>query len=633
MRKLQLLLITLFWGTCVFGQVEIHYDVDSLINVLETEERTPIEQFELSRKIRNNYRQSDVDKFLQYAERGLSIAKKEKDKKIQYKMYDLAYEELGLGHTFKGHYDTALIYFDKALEYANKIDDKGIYSIYLHKGAVYYQQNKYNATLECLQKALSFCEETDDKDMEIRILTNIGNVYDQLGDFDRSGIYYEKARAIMEKYKVTQAKISVYMNLVHMHTRKKEFQKALDYCIQIEELCKVANNKRYAIYNNIDFSLLYMELEEYEKANNYAEEALKLAIEFGDPLGIRQSYAFLAQSYLNLKRYKEADTYAQMSWDADSTDINNAFGIACILATSNMYLDNKEKAAVFLKKISELNEQLNQKDYHANLMNMEIKYETEKKELRIASLEQEKKLYTGLGVLGMIAVILGSLLFFYRNRLNKQKITQLEQEKQLVATQALLDGETAERSRLARDLHDGLGGLLSILKLNLNEIKKSSLTKEDEEYFEKASKVLEESNKELRRIAHHMMPESLMRTGLKTSLSDFCHAIPGVAFQYRGKDIRLDERLEITLYRCAYELINNAVKYANATKIDVQLLVDDNLISLSVYDNGIGFNPALVNSGSGLDNIRTRIATVNGKMHLDSSPENGTEITIEIERS
>lgn len=229
-------------------------------------------------------------------------------------------------------------------------------------------------------------------------------------------------------------------------------------------------------------------------------------------------------------------------------------------------------------------------------------------------------------------MILGSGLFFYRNRLNKQKIKQLEQEKQLVATQALLDGETAERSRLARDLHDGLGGLLSVLRLNLNEIKRTSLDKEDEMYFAKVLKILDESNKELRRIAHHMMPASLTKTGLKTSLSDFCQAIPCVTFQYHGKNIRLDEHLEIILYRCTYELINNALKYADATKIDVQLLVENNFISLSVYDNGVGFDPTSVTKGSGLDNIRTRIATFNGKMHINSSTDNGTEITIEIER-
>lgn len=234
-------------------------------------------------------------------------------------------------------------------------------------------------------------------------------------------------------------------------------------------------------------------------------------------------------------------------------------------------------------------------------------------------------------MLGVFILILGSGIFIYRSRLNKQKIKQLEQEKQLVATQALLDGETAERSRLARDLHDGLGGLLSVLSLNLNEIEGSAMTEEQKGYFIKASEILDESNKELRRIAHHMMPASLMKVGLKTSLADFSQAIPGVSFQYQGKDIRLDERLEVTIYRCAYELINNAVKYADATKIDVQLLVEDYFISLSVLDNGKGFNPDNVTEGSGLANLKTRIATFNGKLYIDSSVDKGTEVTIEIE--
>ena len=143
--------------------------------------------------------------------------------------------------------------------------------------------------------------------------------------------------------------------------------------------------------------------------------------------------------------------------------------------------------------------------------------------------------------------------------------------------------------------------------------------------------MIDKSIGELRRLSHHIMPESLMRYGLKVSLENFCRAIPKADFKYFGEDARFDSRLEILVYRCAYELVNNAVKYSGAENINVQLIVDDSLVALTVYDNGIGFNPETVTYGSGLKDIKTRISAYNGNMNIHSSPEKGTEINIEIE--
>jgi signal transduction histidine kinase len=96
---------------------------------------------------------------------------------------------------------------------------------------------------------------------------------------------------------------------------------------------------------------------------------------------------------------------------------------------------------------------------------------------------------------------------------------------------------------------------------------------------------------------------------------------------------RLDNRLEVLIYRCAYELVNNAVKHAQAGIINVQLMIDNGVISLTVHDNGIGFDPQTIKLGVGLENIRNRIAVYNGKMTIHSSPDKGTEISIEIEPS
>ena len=135
-----------------------------------------------------------------------------------------------------------------------------------------------------------------------------------------------------------------------------------------------------------------------------------------------------------------------------------------------------------------------------------------------------------------------------------------------------------------------------------------------------------------RTIAHNLMPDSLRRCGLKVSLGDFCKAVKEAEFKYFGDDVRRDQRLEEVIYNCAHELINNALKHADAQNIKVELMVDGENILLTVFDDGRSFDTENVTYGMGLENIKSKIAVYNGKMDITSTPGKGTEINIEIER-
>jgi signal transduction histidine kinase len=218
-----------------------------------------------------------------------------------------------------------------------------------------------------------------------------------------------------------------------------------------------------------------------------------------------------------------------------------------------------------------------------------------------------------------------------KKKLAEQQVKQLEQEKQLVATQSVLDGETAERSRLARDLHDGLGGMLSAIKLNMNEMKRgATLEAADVQLFDKALGMLDDSIHELRRVAHNMMPDSLSRYGLKTALSDFCDSITAAEFNYYGDESRLENKIEVMIYRIIHELVNNAMKHAEATHILVQIMQETNRIAFTVQDNGRGFDINAQTKGTGLTNIRTRVASYNGNIDISSKIDEGTEVNIEL---
>jgi len=275
---------------------------------------------------------------------------------------------------------------------------------------------------------------------------------------------------------------------------------------------------------------------------------------------------------------------------------------------------------------------------HEKMAELETKYETGKKDQQIADMARNQRMMLMTGIVGLLAVasILMALFFRYRltnsrKTLAEQRVSQLEQEKKLIATQAVLDGETSERSRLARDLHDGLGSMLSVIKLNLNDIKEGvTLEAEDVGHFNNALSMLDDSIKELRRVAHNMMPDSLMRYGLKVSLTDFCHSVSNAQFHFFGTDKRLDSKLEIMVYRTVHELVNNAIKHAEAEMINVQIIQENERLSVIVHDNGIGFNTSAIKGGMGLSNIEKRVKVFNGEMNIYSQPGKGTEINIEF---
>ena len=153
----------------------------------------------------------------------------------------------------------------------------------------------------------------------------------------------------------------------------------------------------------------------------------------------------------------------------------------------------------------------------------------------------------------------------------------------------------------------------------------------EEEGENRAVILLDDSMKELRRLAHHLMPESLVRCGLKTSLEVFCRSMPNTCFHYFGDDARIDEKLEILLYRSAHELIYNVLKHARATETNVQLIQETDRISLTVHDNGSGFDAAQPTGGMGLHNIRSRVVVFNGTFNITSAPGKGTEINMEFQ--
>lgn len=281
-----------------------------------------------------------------------------------------------------------------------------------------------------------------------------------------------------------------------------------------------------------------------------------------------------------------------------------------------------------------------------NTVEFETKYETAKKDNQIklqqAAIKQKNTLnYVLIGSAAAILII--SLLSFrnYRQKQNlqQQRISELETEKQLEATEAVLKGEEQERTRLAKDLHDGLGGMLSGIKYSFSTMKGNLiLTPDNAQAFERSMDMLDSSIKEMRRVAHNMMPEALVKYGLDTALKDFCNDINQsgavkVIYQSVGMEgVQIEQTASITLYRIVQELVNNILKHATATQAVVQLNKLNGTITITVEDDGNGFDTSILQQrkGMGWSNILSRVEFMKGVMDVQSESGKGTSVHIEI---
>jgi len=207
----------------------------------------------------------------------------------------------------------------------------------------------------------------------------------------------------------------------------------------------------------------------------------------------------------------------------------------------------------------------------------------------------------------------------------------MEQRQELKVANALLEGEEKERRRLARDLHDGLGGSLAGIRIKLAGQQKKQVNGQLDEVMH----LLEDSMSELRRIAHNMMPESLLKVGLRSAITDLCDGLANedleIELQWSGPGGDLPHTAQANIYRIVQEVLANAIRHGGAGKILLQCIHQEQMFYITAEDNGRGFDMNAAPGGIGLSNIRSRVQYMKGRLDIDSSPGAGTAVNIELQ--
>lgn len=617
--------------TIGFGQAAV---VDSLLVLMEDRELELDKKLELYDALVFSHWEHDAQKGIEYGHKGIELAKA----KGEQKWLSILYSHTAMGFYMLTQYDSAHYYQDLAFPPAAALEDDFLLAnAHMNRGSIFKMQARHPKALEEYFKALRLYEKEEHEKGRGMVLQNISIVYILLRNHAQALKYLKQAEAIALKLNDMENLGTVLISLTNIY-RETDVPKAIDHAQRAVEIYRDMGNKYAQAYSLSVLGRCHQTDENHDLAALYTEQGLEIAKEVGYPNLLAQLYVNLSNIRFEQGRYAESEELAFLGREKDTADVEIKHNVLLNHIRNNMYLGQLEKAEQYVDEYYESVQQFATSEYQSSLSQLEARYGTEKKELQIGALEKERTLYLWLGITAAL-ILLIALAFAYlryrlavsKRKLAEQEARRMEQEQHLVAVQATLDGEAAERTRLAKDLHDGLGSMLSLVKFNLPRVGGDAVLEEmDVSRFQKALGMLDDSIQELRRVAHHMMPETLLRHGLKVSLSDFCAAIPKADFHYFGNEARLPGKLEIMVYRCIHELVNNTLKHAQATKINVQLVQEDHRISFTVQDDGSGFDTQRVTEGMGLRNIRQRVAAFRGKMEIYSTDQ-GTETHVELE--
>ena len=313
-------------------------------------------------------------------------------------------------------------------------------------------------------------------------------------------------------------------------------------------------------------------------------------------------------------------------------------------AEINEGLNNLPVALEMRKLYETLNDSLVNAETQSNIHKLEIEYQVTEKEKAIAlqdltiaqnNLElQAKNKWIVLGfsstILILIIFTLSYILYLNKQKTIKEQLKLVEKEKEVQVLEARIEGEEKERSRLARELHDGVGGIISATKMHLsiarNELGNSKL--------DHTVSLLDSAAQEIRSIAHNLDPESLIKHGLRDAVALFCKKVSSerlnIEYYAMGDLPALKTNFQVSIYRIVQELVNNIIKHSGASGAIVQMSCYENFLTLTVEDNGIGMRLS-GSSGIGLSNLQARVRALNGQIEIASTENSGTTVNLEFE--
>lgn len=562
----------------------------------------------------------------------------------------------GETYSVQGITDSSLMHSEQGIAVARKMRDSLLIGIsLLNAGIAYRERGEFEKALTYCLEGREMLEGRAAKDIQAQVLDALQTLYTYRLDYARAIPLGEQAVQMAREINNVPFLVQSLTNLGLSYRGARQFSKAYALFEEAYKKAKTIDNVQMQAVTISNLADVALQAKDYPRMREYLDQAIALFAQAGIQDGLIVSLRAKSLSWLQEGRLDQARELALEAL-AISKEIKSKKETGVLyrqLAVIEYAAHKYDLALDYDDKFSSFVEEMTTEISSEKTAELEKKYETVKKENTIRQLETEKKLqaadirqkkiinYALIGGAVALALLLLLLYRSYRSRqrLQQQRIAELEAQQQLLAAEAVLRGEEQERSRLAKDLHDGLGGMLTGIKYAFATMRGSLMLNQDnQQTFERSMDMLDSSIKEMRRVAHNLMPEALARFGLNAALRDFCNELSRsvstrIEYQSIGLDsMQLDPNRSIAIYRIAQELINNALRHSGASQIVLQLSRHENNFSITVEDDGKGFDPAALNTAQGIGwkNIRHRVEFLKGKIDLQSQPGKGTSVHIEI---
>ncbi|VAW12339.1 Sensor histidine kinase [hydrothermal vent metagenome] len=566
----------------------------------------------------------NLEKAEEYLKSGIAQADKaiaKDSSKQNLKLWIRGNYNLGVTYGYKGDHDAEIAYAQKTIPIAERIGDTIFVAVaHTNLAIKYLDFKRYPEAYKSFMKSGALYEQLNNPD-----------------DFVYDGLFFSELLYEMDslsKMKKTLTKVKTYLD-------------------------KVPNSINWHLYHSY-MGMYLTGIGKYDKAIAFYDKSSVILEKTKRKVFQKELLEKYAETYYKMGDLVKAKEQMYRFQDIALKEENkqHQFEARHKLAKYEAESKNFKKAYLNLSEAIKISDILVNERTQENMRRLELQYQTSQKEKEILALKNEnnksalsleKKKSQGylMGIaISALAFLLLMGYLFYHNKLRKARkkerireveVNELKQEQQTKIFSAMIEGQEKERKRLAIDLHDGLGGRLSGISLNLSKLDKDEPKGYPKKKLQKVMKDLDDSLTELRSIARNMMPETLVKFGLRAALKDYCSSMNSsntkVTLQFYGSDKGIGINQQVTMYRIIQELINNAIKHAKASEVLVQYIREGNQVDITVEDNGVGLNNEVLkneSSGMGLSNLRTRVAYLKGNLDFQTEENEGTTVNVHI---
>lgn len=516
--------------------------------------------------------------------------------------------------------------FDSALSVLHRVNIKALENgnneflarTHIGIGSVHVELKDLDEAIENYLKALGFARSIKSKKLENRALFGLGVAHQVDNDLDSALYYYDLTQQSAIDLGDVKIASSILSNMSSIYSRRGDNKQAM---IAIKESFKLnldLNDMREIGRNFRMIGIIFRRIDVYDSSEFFLNKAFVLADSLGfldDKIQIHRQMAYLHKAQGN-----DDEAYESMLLYADES--------------RRIYSEENNE------KLMELREEFKTES-------LELRNQLQENEILARKRSQLIILTIGIALLIIISIWLYivdqrrkniKILSAKNDEINKQKIDELLQEQEIASLQGVLEGQETERKRVAIDLHDRLGGILSMVKLHFSAVEeKIEVENPSKEKFLSASELLDLAAGEVRNISHNLMSGVLAKFGLVPALQDLQTRISDtgklkvdlLTNNFKGG---LDGEQELQLYRIVQELMSNILKHSGAKEANIHLNETEDNVNLIVEDDGIGFDSENLGkeSGIGLSNLKARVAKLDGTFHIDSGKGAGTTISIDI---